>query len=132
MVTKKQKSAFSDSFLKQIQDILTERKESLERDLAGFTKRSSTDPQDFDAQFPEYGTEEDDNAREVAEYTTNKPLELTLEKELRDAIKSIKRLDEGTYGICKYCGNAIDEKRLLARPTSSSCVSCKKTLTNEV
>lgn len=131
MAPKKQKTAFSDSFLKQVRDILTERRGSLERDLAGFTKRSATDPQDFDAQFPEYGTEEDDNAREVAEYTTNKPLELTLEKELRDVIKSLKRLDDSTYGTCKYCGNPIDEKRLLARPTSSSCVSCKKTLTNE-
>ena len=131
MANKKQKSPFNDKFLKEVRDILTERKTSLERDLAGFTKRSTIDPQDFDAQFPEYGTEEDDNAREVAEYTTNKPLELTLEKELRDVIKSLKRLDEDMYGTCKYWGNAIDEKRLLARPTSSSCVSCKKTLTNE-
>ncbi|MEK7623573.1 MAG: TraR/DksA C4-type zinc finger protein, partial [Patescibacteria group bacterium] len=71
-------------------------------------------------------------AREVAEYTANKPLEVTLENTLRDINKALERLNKGTYGICKYCDHPIDEKRLLARPTSSACVSCKKTLTDEV
>ena len=35
-------------------------------------------------------------------------------------------------GICKYCDQPIDEKRLRARPTSGACISCKKTLTDEV
>ena len=57
--------------------------------------------------------------------------EETLEKMLRDVGKSLKRIEEGSYGVCKYCDKPIDEKRLLARPTSSACVECKKTLTDE-
>ena len=82
--------------------------------------------------FPEYGDKEDENAQEVADYTTNKPLEETLEKLLRDVNKSLTTLKAGNYGVCKYCDKPIDEKRLLARPMSSACVSCKKTLTDEV
>jgi DnaK suppressor protein len=51
---------------------------------------------------------------------------------MRDIIESESRLAKGTYGICKYCNTPIDEQRLRARPTSSSCVACKKALTQEL
>jgi DnaK suppressor protein len=69
---------------------------------------------------------------EVAQYTTNKPLEMSLEKSLRDTNKALERLEKGTYGLCKYCKEPIDEKRLEARPISSACINCKKSLTDEI
>ncbi len=123
---------FSPSFLEKIKVNLIEEKSRLAGELEKFTKKNPNVSGDYDAQFPEYGDEEDENAREVAEYTANKPLEITLEKTLRDVNKALERMAKGTYGTCKYCDEPIDEKRLLARPTSSACVSCKKTLTDEV
>lgn len=120
------------SFLEEVKNVLLEEKERLELDLLKFTKKNSNVAGDYDASFPEYGDEEDDNAREVADYTTRKPLEVSLENTLRDVNKSLKRVEDGTYGVCKYCDEPIEEKRLLARPTSGACVSCKKTLTQEV
>lgn len=125
-------TSFTKEFLKQILDILTEKKERLQNELGVFTKPNAHTEGDYDAQYPEFGDKEDENAQEIAQFTARKPLEITLEKELRDIDKALKRLDEGKYGICKYCEKPIDEKRLLARPTSGSCVSCKKTLTNEL
>ncbi len=125
-------SPFNQEFLVKIKKTLEEEKARLSKELGGFTKKNPHSSDDFDATYPEYGDEEDDNAREVAEYTANKPLEVTLENTLRDINKALERLNKGTYGICKYCDHPIDEKRLLARPTSSACVSCKKTLTDEV
>lgn len=110
---------------------MLEEKKRVARDLSKFTRKDPHAADNYNAAFPEYGDEEDDNAREVAEYTTNKPLELSLEKTLRDVDKALERLKGGAYGICKYCGKPIDEKRLMARPTSSACVSCKKTITDE-
>ncbi len=126
------KTSFSTQFLQDIKQTLADEKQRLEDELGKFTKKNPHDATDFDATFPEYGDEEDDNAREVAQYTANKPLELTLEKTLRDVNQALDRLAKGTYGTCKYCERQIEEKRLSARPTSSACVSCKKTLTNEV
>jgi DnaK suppressor protein len=128
----KKKNIFPAKFLSDIKDILLKQKENLENELNKFTKKNPHVSGDYEASFPEYGDEEDENAREVAQYTANKPLEITLEKTLRDVNKVLKRLDQGDYGICKYCDQPIDEKRLKARPTSSACVSCKKTLTDEV
>lgn len=124
-------AGFSKEFLENIEKLLGEEKVRLEKELAKFTTKSEHVAGDFDATFPEYGDKEDENALEVAQYTTNKPLEIALENELRDVNKSLERLECGKYGICKYCGKSIDEKRLEARPTSGACVSCKKTLTQE-
>lgn len=122
---------FSATFLDGIKNRLQEEKEKLQDELAQFTTQNPKSSGDYDTIFPEYGDDLEDNAQEVTDYLANKPLELTLEKSLRDVKTALKRLTEGAYGICKYCDKPIDEKRLSARPTSSSCVSCKKTLTDE-
>jgi len=127
----KKKNAFSKEFLVKIKEVLLGEKENLEKELAKFTKKNAHVDGDYDASFPEFGDKEDENALEVAQYTTNKPLEISLEKTLRDVNKSLDRLEKGDYGVCKYCDSTIEEKRLLARPTSGACVSCKKTLTQE-
>lgn len=38
---------------------------------------------------------------------------------------SIKRLEEGTYGICSVCGVEIDTERLKVMPFAECCVKCK-------
>ena len=82
--------------------------------------------------FPNLGEKEDENASEVAQFSDNLSLEDELEKALRDVESALKMIEKGTYGTCKYCGQQIDERRLVARPTSTSCIQCKKTLTQEV
>ncbi len=82
--------------------------------------------------FPSHGESEDENAAEVAEFSDNLSLESELEDGLKDIRSALKAIENGTYGKCKYCQNTIDVQRLLARPTSTSCIACKKTLTQEV
>lgn len=37
---------------------------------------------------------------------------------------ALRRIDDGTYGICAVCGNPIAPGRLEARPTATTCVAC--------
>jgi transcriptional regulator, TraR/DksA family len=39
--------------------------------------------------------------------------------------EAIKRIDEGTFGVCDVCGGLISEKRLMARPVTTLCINCK-------
>ena len=126
------KSPYSKEFLERMEKTLLSEKQNLERELSKFAKRSTHVVDDFDATFPDYGDKEDENAMEVAQYTTNKPLEISLENSLRDTDKAIERMKKGVYGFCKYCKEPIEEKRLEARPTSSACINCKKSLTDEI
>jgi len=128
----KAKAPFSADFLKKVEESLLAEKTKLEKELAKFSKRKSGPDDDYDTTFPDYGDKEDENAAEVADYVVNLSLEENLEKSLRDTNQALKRLEKNEYGICKYCHKPIEEKRLLARLTSNSCMSCKKTITQEV
>ena len=44
---------------------------------------------------------------------------------LHDIDAALRRLDDGTYGICSTCGGAIAAERLEALPTTTQCLSCK-------
>lgn len=113
--------------------ILIEEKLRLETELSKFSHRNpKTSEESFQTEFPNNGDSEDENASEVAQFSDNLSLEDELEKALRDVESTLKQIEKGDYGICKYCHQPIDERRLLARPTSSSCIQCKKTLTQEV
>jgi RNA polymerase-binding protein DksA len=37
---------------------------------------------------------------------------------------ALRRIAEGTYGVCVQCGADIDPKRLEALPIATRCISC--------
>jgi RNA polymerase-binding transcription factor DksA len=45
------------------------------------------------------------------------------EVELADVEHALKRLDEGTYGVCEACGGAISAERLEAVPAARLCAT---------
>jgi RNA polymerase-binding protein DksA len=40
--------------------------------------------------------------------------------------RALERLDDGQYGWCERCGNAIPVERLAAFPSATLCVTCKQ------
>ncbi len=42
-----------------------------------------------------------------------------------DIDMALRRMDEGSYGICVRCGKQIDEKRLEAMPTARFDAACQ-------
>ncbi len=82
--------------------------------------------------FPEYGNKSDENAQEIGDYTTNLATDKVLNSALKDIDSSLKRIDKGVYGVCKYCNEPIGKKRLLARPVASTCVKCKTKLQSQL
>lgn len=118
---------FSDAFLAKIKVMLEAQKVAVDQQLKALT----VDNDGGRSVFPDYGETEEDNAQEVADYEANLSIKDDLLNTVRDVAEALSRLEKGTYGICKYCKKPIDEKRLLARPTSSACVECKKTIVQE-
>jgi len=108
--------------LKDIQSKLEARRSQLSAELSQFAAKRAGDR---DAGSFEAGRSEDESAAEVTMYSDNLSLERTLEHALRDVMNALSRIEAGSYGTCRYCGEEIPEKRLAARPTSSSCVRCK-------
>ena len=45
---------------------------------------------------------------------------------LLDIDESLRKIQEGTYGLCEECGEEISEKRLNVIPTATLCIDCKE------
>jgi RNA polymerase-binding transcription factor DksA len=48
----------------------------------------------------------------------------TKARELGEIIAAMRRLDHGRYGVCVYCGGAIEDQRLAVFPETRRCESC--------
>ena len=44
---------------------------------------------------------------------------------LHDIDESLRKIGEGSYGVCEECGEEIGEKRLHVLPTATLCVICQ-------
>ena len=72
----------------------------------------------------------DNHLADDATSTYDRELDATLEdneERMLDAIDAaLKRIDDGTYGICTNCGEPIAAERLEAVPWTTQCIDCKR------
>lgn len=47
-------------------------------------------------------------------------------RELSLVSQAIKRIENGSYGICQQCAEPISSKRLEALPYTTTCIDCAK------
>jgi len=124
-------SLLDTQFIDQMKQELQVLKEKALKELADISDGKSADPKEWKARFPNRGDADDENAQEVAVFSGRLSLEKTLKKTLKDIDQALENINKGDYGICKHCSKPISEARLKARPTSSSCIDCKKKLKGE-
>lgn len=70
-------------------------------------------PSDFDDQMSEH---------EMAEVIDR--LDESTRAEIAAVRRAIGRIDEGSFGVCDSCGEAIGDGRLSVLPTATRCVDC--------
>lgn len=58
------------------------------------------------------------------EWSRLEGLRLGALREIDEIDAALRRVADGTYGICERCGRAIPIERLRARPTATMCVTC--------
>lgn len=49
-----------------------------------------------------------------------------LEEQVDEVDKALKRIEEGIYGVCSNCGEAIMPERLKALPHAEFCIKCQR------
>lgn len=72
----------------------------------------------------------DNHLADTATETYDRELDYTLEENsehvLADIDAALKRIEDGTYGICSNCGKPISPERLEARPWATLCIDCQR------
>ena len=68
------------------------------------------------ASFPDIGDSLDDSAQETTEYENNLSIKKSVDSEVKAIRRALKRVEKGTYGICKKTGEPIERGRLQIIP----------------
>jgi RNA polymerase-binding transcription factor len=72
----------------------------------------------------------DDEAADAGTATFEREKDLSIEQNVRDLLQKIeralKRMDEGTYGLCERCGKPIEKARIKALPYVDLCIKDAK------
>jgi DnaK suppressor protein len=72
----------------------------------------------------------DNHLADTATETYDRELDYTLEENsehvLADIDAALKRIEDGTYGICTNGGEQIPAERLEALPWATLCIDCKQ------
>jgi len=108
---------------KRIADLrayLEQERERLRRELAHPEELST------DEERAGLGNHMADNATVVFEQARSVGMHRAQERMLAEVEDALARIDNGTYGVCRRCGAAIDSARLRALPTASLCLSCQE------
>ncbi len=117
----------SEDMCNELHERLLRERDHLEHEISllGVGIRSDVfqgDEQDGADQHPA------DDASELFEREKNLAVQRTLEASLQEVHDSLRKFDEGTYGLCETCGQPIAEKRLEAFPAATHCIDCQTKL----
>ncbi len=68
----------------------------------------------------------DDESADAGTATFEREKDLSIENNVRDLLhkidRALKRMDDGTYGICDICGKPIEKARVKALPYVDLCI----------
>lgn len=112
--------------------------------LRGFPAMPNTDATkaNLEAQLAELGERQQRIAQDLAEPLNADSSEQAVEleddasleaqaalvaREIASVNRALLRMENGTYGECVRCGDAIAPKRLEARPEAALCIACAST-----
>ena len=108
---------FEEMLLEKRRELVTAQSESEKANVFQGQKSQAGDGGDSDGA---------DSATDYNSLETNFSLAAREGKYLVYLEEALKRIKNGTFGICKVCGQLIPKARLLAVPTATKCVNCKE------
>lgn len=72
----------------------------------------------------------DNHLGDTATATLDREIDYSLEENSESVLRAIdgalRRIEEGTFGICETCGQPISEERLEAIPYATQCIDCRR------
>jgi DnaK suppressor protein len=110
--------------LEHFRGLLVGQREQISRALVAIHADSSTSLEDATGELNSSSL--DDHLGDLASETHDREVEYGLEENADEVISEIdaalKRIDDGTYGVCAGCGKPIATERLEARPWATLCI----------
>ena len=109
---------------------LAELRKELEGEAAGLRGDISTAESEIAERLGDAVGDAGDDSADAGAKTFQREHELALTQQARELLaqaeRALSRIDDGSYGVCESCGQAIGKARLQAFPRATLCVACKQ------
>lgn len=112
--------------LHHMKNRLEAKRDELRTNISGLTEAHPVPTDSIEAN--EGPNDFEDKAVDFSELQKEQSLLVNEQALLAEVLMALKRIDEGTYGLCVACGNPIPEKRLEAIPWAARDVKCEQVL----
>lgn len=109
----------SPEFIAAMKQQLLDEKAKLEKELG---LEAHQDHGNYEANFPDYGRNDEENATEIADYAATAATVEATEARLKEVNEALSRIEAGTYGVTDD-GQDIPEDRLRANPAATTLVT---------
>jgi DnaK suppressor protein len=105
-------------------------RQQLEAEIAGLVADISQAESAIAERLGDAVRDAGDDQADAGAKTFQREHELALTQNARELLelteRALARIDEGTFGVCASCGQAIGKARLQAFPRATLCVTCKQ------
>lgn len=110
----------------ELKNTLLEEKARLMIELSGVGHKNPEIEGDWEPSAPDLNNpaaDPNDVADSIEAFEGNSAIEVELEARMLEVDSALARIEAGTYGICRICGEAIEEARLHANPAAATCIA---------
>lgn len=112
--------------LQKLSDSLKKRLAEIDKELTSIASENPLVRGDFDVKVEDLGPSQEDAAQEAGELDRQQALVTVLEKERKEIVNTLEKIESGVYGKCEKCSAEINPARLKAVPIASLCINCAK------
>ncbi len=112
--------------MKQYRQLLITEREKFAEEIRALVHEASRSPREASGDLSGYTIHMADMAADTSERELSTNLVTSEQEVLYQIDDALKRIDEGTFGICGECSRAIPLSRLKAVPYAPLCIRCQQ------
>ena len=118
--------ALSREQIKQFRQLLITERVKLAEEIKSIARDVSTTPRDASGDLSAYTVHMADMAADTYERELSMNIVSSEQEILYQIDDALKRLDDGSFGLCQQCNQPITMSRLRAVPYASLCIACQR------
>ena len=111
---------------KQFRQLLITERAKLAGEIKSIVQETSKSPREASGDLYGYTMHMADMAADTYERELSMNIVSSEQEMLYQIDDALKRLDEGSYGVCQQCNQPITMSRLKAVPSASLCIGCQR------
>ncbi|MBI4322851.1 MAG: TraR/DksA C4-type zinc finger protein [Candidatus Omnitrophica bacterium] len=119
--------SLSKQQIKQFKQLLLQERAKFAGEIRTLAQEASKNPREASGDLSSYPVHMADMSADTSERELVSNLASNEQAVLYQIEDALKRIDEGTYGVCQQCQKPIALSRLRAVSYTSLCIGCQRT-----